>query len=290
MDWFKNNPFVSLLLAATLVLGGGAVYFALSALSALDEQRDAYQANTGELASLQSAKPFPDEGNLRAAQAELAAAQQILGDLAKMVAEQSAPLDPNLTPQRFQDALNARAAALAAQAAEAGVTLPENFYLGFDEYRAQLPSIAAAPLLGQQLESISEAVALLISARVRAISSVARASLPIENAAPKADASKADLALAPFEIVFVSDQGSLRLATTSLIQAKPLLLLRSLEVVNSNPSAPSKADATPAAAQADDGTEEKAPSEIPVVFGQETLTVRWSLAAVSTTAESSPEP
>lgn len=290
MDWFKHNPFVGILLAATLVLGGGAIYFALSALSALNEQRDAFQANTGELASLQSGKPFPDEDNLRAAEAELAAARQILSDLAKMVAEQSAPLDPNLTPQRFQDALNTRVAALTAQATEAGVTLPENFYLGFDEYRTQLPSVPAAPLLGQQLESISEAIGLLITARVRAVSSVARASLPIENAAPKADAPQNDLALAPFEIVFVSDQTSLRLATTSLIQAKPLLLLRSLEVVNSNPSAPSKADATPAATQPDQGDDEKAPTEIPVVFGQETLTVRWSLAAVSTTAEPSPEP
>jgi hypothetical protein len=288
MDWFKKNPFIGLLAVITILLTGAGVYFVLEGQSALTAAQDAYRAKTGQLASLQAAKPFPNAEALQMAEAELAETEKIIAELSAMVAAQSAPLEPTLTPQQFQDALNARVSALTAAAAEAGVGLPENFYLGFDPYRAQLPSVAAAPLLSQQLASIAEAVELLIAAPVRAVTAVARTPLPVESSgADRDDQRRQDLSLAPFEIAFVADQTGLRRALSSLVTAEPILLVRLLEVVNSQPASPPK-EAAPAedAAAADPA----AARQIPVVFGQETLSVRLGLAAVSTSPASTSKP
>jgi hypothetical protein len=290
MDWFKKNPFIGLLAVITILLTGAGVYFVLEGQSALTVAQDAYRAKTGQLASLQAAKPFPNAEALQMAEAELAETEKIIAELSAMVAAQSAPLEPTLTPQQFQDALNARVSALSAAAAEAGVDLPENFYLGFDPYRAQLPSVAAAPLLSQQLASIAEAVELLIAAPVRAVTAVARTPLPVESSgagADRGDQRGQDLSLAPFEIAFVADQTGLRRALSSLVTAEPILLVRLLEVVNSQPAAPPK-EAAPAE---EAGTADPAAApQIPVVFGQETLSVRLGLAAVSTSAATAGKP
>jgi uncharacterized coiled-coil protein SlyX len=290
MDWFKKNPFIGLLAVITILLTGAGVYFVLEGQSALTVAQDAYRAKTGQLASLQAAKPFPNAEALQMAEAELAETEKIIAELSAMVAAQSAPLEPTLTPQQFQDALNARVSALSAAAAEAGVDLPENFYLGFDPYRAQLPSVAAAPLLSQQLASIAEAVELLIAAPVRAVTAVARTPLPVESSGAgtdRGDQRRQDLSLAPFEIAFVADQTGLRRALSSLVTAEPILLVRLLEVVNSQPAAPPK-EAAPAE---EAGTADPAAAPlIPVVFGQETLSVRLGLAAVSTSAATAGKP
>ena len=58
------------------------------------------------------------------------------------------------------------------------VKLPENFFLGFDEYSAALPGNAEAPLLGQQLAQIELLLNILIDARVDALTAFRRVPRP----------------------------------------------------------------------------------------------------------------
>ncbi len=282
-DWFKKNPFLGILGVSALLLAAGGSALLLWAQSAMAKEREAFFANTSQLNALQAARPFPNAENLEAAEAELAHAREILAGLATTVAAQSAPLDENLTPQRFQDDLNARVTALAATAAEAGVTLPENFYLGFEQYRAQLPAVSAAPALGQQLASIAEAVSLLITARVSAISALDRAPLPDETG--DGTGASSELHLAPFQLSFVTDQSGFRSALTALTTAQPVLLLKLLQVANSQPSSPPKGE-LPGQDRADDAP--AAAPQIPVVFGRESLAVTLGLSSVSTKPAASP--
>jgi len=281
MDWFKNNPFLGILAASTLALAAIGAFLILSARSAMIEQQDAFFSNTGQLNSLQTAKPFPNGENLEAAEAELAHARRILNELASVVSAQSAPLDQDLTPLKFQDNLNTRVTEIAAAAVEAGVALPENFYLGFEQYRTQLPTVAATPALGQQLASIAEAISLLISARVTSITALDRTPLPEESGVTNdAPQRSSDLHLAPFQLSFEADQSSFRAALTALTAAKPVLLLKLLEVTNSQPSSPSKEELPVPAVDGD--SSEANVVQIPVVFGRESLAVRLGLASIST--------
>ncbi len=284
MDWFKKNPFFGGLLILTALAVAGAVYFIFSASSEFTVQQDDYATQSSALRRIQDAKPFPDKAAAQLAESESAQAAAVLADLEAAVAGQTAAVDISLTPQGFQDKLSSAASALEKKAGEREVSLPEDFYLGFEQYRAQPPPGAAAPLLGQQLESINEVVSLLIDAGVKSLVSLSRPPLASEGGAAQSeesneDANKPQMVLAPFDIEFISEQSNFREALAAIISAEPLVVVKLLAVANSQPAPPPKqapgTEPTTAVA-APEGAE-----QIPVLFGQETVTVKMRLAALS---------
>lgn len=283
MDWFKKNPFMGGLALLTALASGAALYFVSSASSELTLQKDDYAAKTSSLRRLQDAKPFPDSEALGLAQKESAKAATVLKDLADAVASQIAPVDTSLTPQGFQDKVSAASLALQEKAAARGALLPEDFYLGFENYRSQPPSPAAAPLLGQQLESINEVLGLLIDAGVKSIVALNRPPLAAEssNEEPAAEQSKDGLNLASFDLEFTCEQSEFRQALGAIVSAKPLIVVTLLAVANSKPEAPAKETSTAESDSAQNTSADAA--QIPVLFGQETVNVKMRLASPSGT-------
>jgi len=287
MNRFQRDPFTAGLAIASALLVLGAIYFAYSAHSSFSEKAEAHEASVATLNRLRSARPFPDKNNLEAVTGEVQQTKQLLARLSSVIREQSAPLDTSLTPQKFQDVLNAKVGELAKQAAQKGTVIVDDFYLGFDEYRTQPPSPAAAPLLGQQLESIANVTSLIINAGVSEISSVERQRLPAESSPPPGEADQSPLqaspvTMIPFDISFVCNHSAFRSAFEAVVSATPLVFIRLVSVANSQPAPPPKA---PPAAEI--SAAEEAPVErIPVLFGRETLNVKLRLASVSATPTS----
>jgi hypothetical protein len=288
-DWFKANPFAGGLAAATAVLTLAALYFAYAQNASFVEQTEAFSGNTASLGALQSSKPFPSDEALKAAEAEAKQAAQVIGDLSADLARQTAPMDPELTPRDFQDKLSAAAAAAETAATAAQVTLPDDFYLGFADYKAQPPTEAASPMLGQQLETIANVTELLLKSGIKQLIGIDRAPLqaegePADQKNEESDSDDAAVRLAPFDVEFVADPSAFRNALSAIITARPIVLVRLVDVNNSNPAAPAKASA----AAAQEGAESPPPSEdtteIPVLFGKETLNVKLRLASVSVAA------
>lgn len=287
MDWFRKNPFAGGLAVLTAVLSLAALYFLGTTHSSFTAESEAYASNTSTLAQLQSASPGPTEENLQATSQELEQAKSVLGRLASVIAAESAPFQASLTPQQFQDALAERIETLTAEAEAAKVTLPEDFSLGFDRYRTEPPSAAAAPFLGQQLESIANVAGLLVKARVKQIASLGRPELTQENESEGQEAAGTEggndlpaISLAPFDITFEADQANFREALNSIVATKPVIFVRLLAVENAQPEPPPRqgapVDAEPAADQ-----EKPDAEQVPVVFGRETLMVTMRLAAIS---------
>jgi len=291
MDLFKKNPFGAALAVTTAVLSIAALYFLYVAHSSFTAESEAYAENTGKLGRLQAARPGPNQENLQATKDELEQARAILDRLSTTIAAESAPFDAALTPQKFQDALAEQVNMLTAEAEKVGVTLPENFALGFERYRTEPPSPVAAPFLGQQLESIAGVASLLVKARVKTINSFTRAPLPQEleegaedSRTERGEDRLADVTLAPFDVSFEADQANFRDALNSIVAAKPVVFLRLLDVANSQPKPPAKPDANATASSASEGENET--TQVPVVFGQESLIVTMRLAAVSADEQS----
>lgn len=294
MNWFKANPFLGGLALLTALATAAGLYYLSGQNAAFTEQSDAYANNVSTLNNLQSAKPFPNEDNLRAAQEEGKRAAEVFSGLASAVTEQSASRDNALTPQQFQDNLSKAASNASEQARTGDIALPEDFYLGFDQYKTQPPTAAAAPALGQQLASISNVVRIVLESGIREITAINRTPLPEEAAAATeedgAEAGKLpDLLLAPFDLEFVADQANFRQALNAIAKAEPMVLIRVVSVANSKPVAPSKenpleAESEPAESEAPDQ-----PPPIPVLFGQENLTVKLRLASVSVGASAAKE-
>ena len=92
------------------------------------------------------------------------------------------PIAP-MAPNEFQTRLNQARAALTDKARANKVKLPENFFLGFEEFAGALPDTEAAPLLGQELAQVELVLNILIDARVDAINSFRRVPLAERAAA-----------------------------------------------------------------------------------------------------------
>lgn len=284
MDWFKQNPLLGGIIVSAALATAAALYYVYSSQSELAVRRDEYASRVAKLRSIQEGRPFPDQAALQLAEQESAQAAGLLGDLEKAVTGLTAPLDSALTPQGFQDKLNSANQSLAEQAEARGVSLPEDFYLGFDPYRAQPPAGPAAPLLGQQLESINRAASLLVEARVKSITAVSRPPLASERGDSPAGTdgagdAAARLVLAPFDIEFICEQSDFRTALGAIVSAEPMILVRLVSVTNSQPTGPAKNPDEAGAATGEAPAE--AVEQIPVLFGQETVTVRLRLAAIS---------
>ena len=289
MNWFKANPFLGGLTILTTLAAAAGLYFVAGQHAAFIEQSDAYANNVSTLNNLQSAKPFPDDANLQAAQAEDKRAAEVFSGLASAVAGQSAPRDNSLSPQQFQDKLSEAASDALAKAQAGGIALPEDFYLGFAQYKTQPPTAAAAPALGQQLASISNVVRLLLESRVTEITAITRTPLPEEDESKEDQARNEagklpELLLAAFDVEFVAEQANFRQALNSIVNARPMVLVRLVSVANSNPVAPSKENPLENAEEPTDADAPDQPPPIPVLFGQENLTIKLRLASVSVSA------
>jgi hypothetical protein len=286
MDWFKQNPFLGVLAAATGVAVLASGYFLFNGLGRYQAAAQEFEEQTMTLQRLQENKPFPNEENVRRSREELDGARKILEEIGQSLQVAAPPT----TPQAFQDLLREKVNDIVARAAANNVALGEGFYLGFQAYETQPPaSTAAASQLALQLQSIHTVASILVDAKVREISGIARAALPAEapggqakddtrrgrgpQAAETKDDALPDLVLAPFDINFLADQAALRAALNRILDVTPPVFVRLVGVSNSAPTAPAKgAEAEEAA-----GSE----ATIKPVLGQEAILVNLRLAAIS---------
>jgi hypothetical protein len=297
MDWFKRNPFTGALAAITGVLAAAAGYFLYGAHARFAAEQTRFEEQAYALQSLQAEKPFPNEENVRLVREELEQARAILGEIGKNFATET----PTVTPQEFQDQLREMVNDIVSRAEAGGVTLGEDFYLGFEAYEAQPPAAAAAGPLALQLKSIHAVAGHLVDAKVREIAAINRQPLAAESPAseeneredgkkpkPGQDALP-DLVLAPFGVTFSADQAAFRTAFNRLLESDPPVFVRLLAVTNSAPSGPSKSGGVEAAAGEEaPAAEAGAPEEngdngaIRPVLGEELAIVDLQLASVST--------
>jgi hypothetical protein len=299
MDWLTKikNPFLATLTAVALLAGLAAAYFAFSAQSEFAAQEEEYRANNDLLQTLQSAGPFPSEENAVLAEKEAESARQLLEQISSVISSQTAPYDPALTPQLFQDQLSEASEALQEAASKNGMALPSDFYLGFEQYRAAPPPAVAAPELGQQLQVVRNVLLLLASSRVSSVDAVKRELLVGEGPASSGKDSESQtdaeaLKLAQFDIEFSSDQAAFREALGAIVAAEPAVFLRLLAVSNSQPVGPTKENAgeSPSDSLSDSPPDTESPSGVPVVFGQESVAVKMRLAAVSGAPKNAADP
>ena len=293
MNWIKKNPFLAALAitSALIAVAGGSMLFSEMARAA--EEKEVFDQKSRQIEALRRHKPYPNQANVEASEREATDARQVLEELAKAFSVQL----PSASPQSFQDELAKLAKDTLEKAAAKNISMPENFFLGFERYETQLPSPEAAPRLTLQLRTVHAVVAVLIDSQVQAIGNILRAPLngevPAEDSLPDARAGKNSPAIvggafeiAPFDISFVSAQSAFRTAFNRLLDLQPPVFLRLVAVENSALAPPFK---KPAAAEEASGTvEAPAAPGIRAVVGRETITASLQLSSVVSSEQASP--
>jgi hypothetical protein len=318
MNQLRENPFLTGVILLTVIACGALGFLLSGAMATHQGSMDAYTQAVQKLQSLQNRVPFPDQANLKQAEALRDAYKEKLEGLKANFEALQVPLDPAVTPQQFQDTLRATVNAVASQAEAAKVQLPDGFFLGFDTYKDSLPTDKAAPFLARQLLIISTVVKDLIGPNpenpgIKSIDALVRTPLAEESPAPPAPPAAANapkpaeppvppLVKRPFLIGFTAEQGKFRMAFNNLLRSPQLLIVRSLSIKNSNPQGPQIASATepaastPASLFAEGSEAPKAESTLNVILGKELVRVDLALEIVdfkvpvkgATTSEKTP--
>jgi hypothetical protein len=265
MNWFRQNRFLGSFLVGFGMALLAALYFLWSAKSGFNEARARFDENAAELNRLQRLAPFPSETNLRKMRTQ---ADDYATDLNKLKDELKTRVLPvvPMAPNEFQSRLRQAMTSIGERARGNKVKLPENFFLGFEEFAAALPDTAAAPLLGQQLAQVELLLNILIDARVEAVTAFRRIPATAASARPPTPAPAAPAAAtrataaAPagpplvernvVEATFLSSPGAARRVINQISSVnQQFYVTRALHVLNEKDKGPSR-DGTAAAAAA----------------------------------------
>jgi len=177
MNWYRENRWLGNFLIAFAVTALVALWFLFRARSGFTEASAQFNEAATERNRLEHLNPFPNEGNFRKTQAALNDYGATLTKLKEELRARVLPVEP-IAPNEFQSRLRRAIVSTTEKARANRVKLPENFHLGFDEFRTTLPTTAAAPLLGQELAQVELLLGILIDARADSITTVKRILTP----------------------------------------------------------------------------------------------------------------
>jgi cell division protein FtsB len=254
MNWYRENRWLGNFLiafAAILIL---ALWFLFQAKGAFTEASAQFNEIATERAHLEHLNPFPNENNFHKTQAALENYGSSLNKTKEELKKQVLPAAP-LAPNEFQSRLRQAILSTTEKARANRVKLPENFYLGFDEFATTLPSTAAAPLLGQELDQIELLVNILIDARVDAIAALKRGGASEAEAAASPTPQKTNAAApvvverAIVDLTFTGSPPAMRKVLNQTASSeRQFFIVRALHVRNEQQKGPSREQSAPTAA------------------------------------------
>ena len=250
MNWYRENRWLGNFLIAFAVTALLALCFLFRARSGFTEASAQFNGAATERNRLEHLNPFPNEGNFRKTRAALDDYGATLTKLKAELRAQVLPVEP-IAPNEFQSRLRRAIVSTTEKARANRVKLPENFHLGFDEFRTTLPTTAAAPLLGQELAQVELLFGILIDARVDAIAAVKRTTPPAEATAaptppPKKPSAPANAAppvveRAIVDLTFTASPSAIRKVSNQIASAeRQFFIVRTLYVRNQQLKGPAR--------------------------------------------------
>src|SRR5438552_8071256 len=150
MSWYRDNRWLGNFVIAFAGSALLALWFLFHVRSGFAEAVAQFNDAATERNRLEHLNPFPNEENFRKTQAALNDYGATLTKLKEELRARVLPVEP-IAPNDFQSRLRRTIVSTTEKARANLVKLPENFHLGFDEFRTTLPTTAAAPLLGKEL-------------------------------------------------------------------------------------------------------------------------------------------
>jgi len=250
MNWYRENRWLGNFLIAFAVTALLSLWFLFGARSGFTEASAQFNEAATERNRLEHLNPFPNEGNFRKTRTALDDYSATLAKLKAELRAQVLPVEP-IAPNEFQSRLRRAIVNTTEKARANRVKLPENFHLGFDEFRTTLPTTAAAPLLGEELAQVELLFGILIDARVDAIAAVKRTTPPAEATAaptppPKKPSAPANAAppvveRAIVDLTFTASPSAMRKVSNQIASAeRQFFIVRTLYVRNQQLKGPAR--------------------------------------------------
>lgn len=255
MNWIKQNKLLAGI-AAVAILGSIALlWFAFSAMGAAAKSVTSYKSSVNDIGRLQNSNLFPSSQNLSAKEA---AVEQLRTETLALRAGLGEKYGTKTAedPATFGQRVQKRFEELKTQWESAGITVPENFFLGLDRYRQ---SVAANPDavadLDAQLAAISSIIGTAVKSGISGVDKFTRAPVIGEEGGPGKDAAKGPLRRYSLELQCTGTEASVRALLNGLAATtEHFFAFRAIRLQNEVQAGPKKEDVRKKVNSAEGGT------------------------------------
>ncbi|MDB4673512.1 Amuc_1100 family pilus-like protein [Verrucomicrobiales bacterium] len=181
MDWFKENKFLSGLLAVVIIGTAILGFLLINQRGKFTKAQSEYESVSKKVEQLRKRPLFPSEDNLELQKKEAKSFSEAVDRLhAKLLAYQR-PLDTTMSDSAFQDLLNQKIIEAKSRAAREEIEIEGEFAFGLDRYTSELPKLDAVPELSYSLEAADYVIGKLFDSDVKALLSMDREPLAVET-------------------------------------------------------------------------------------------------------------
>jgi hypothetical protein len=256
MSWIKENKFLAALGGGTLA--GVILLYVVGSQGAgrYDTAKAEFDAAVSEAAGYEQGALYPTLPNRDAKRKAIEDYRKSVDSLQGAFQKFRPAEIKNVSPQEFTNRLLAANTDIRAAFQEAGVTVPEPFFVGFEKYKNILASGNSTGVLDYQLGTIKDLMLLLAKAKPAELKNFHRQEQPEESSQTYA-AGESVAREFPLEITFVGPEKSVRDFLTAITKAEnQYVVIRSLRISNMKKDPPRATDAQfekPAAKAGDAG-------------------------------------
>jgi hypothetical protein len=244
MSWIKDNKFIVALGGGTLA--GAILLFFVGSQGAgrYAQAKEKFDAAAAEVVGYESTELYPQPANRDAKRKALEGYRQSVESLQAAFAPFQPKEITNITPQEFTTRLLAAKTEVRKAFEDADATVPEAFFVGFENYKTALAPAKTTGVLDYQLGAIKNLLLELAKAKPAGLKNLHRPALPEEEGKEYTPSATAAARPFPLEITFVGPEKSAREFLSSITKPEnQFVVIRSLRVTNEKKDPPRTADA-----------------------------------------------
>lgn len=244
MNWIKSNPFVSILAAITALICGLLYYVGSKGNAKYEEVKAGYDEAAAAVRKSEGIPLYPEAPNRDAKKKALTDYRESIDTLRQLFDKYRADDIEPISTQLFTEHLKAANGEVTKALSEAGCEFPEDFFMGFEEYRDQLARSEATGLLDYQLNGVKHALLDLAEARPSQLISVYREELPEEKGGKFQPGPNQVTRPFGYELAFKGSEESARRFISALGDTEPYYyVVRCLSIRNERDTPPTIEDA-----------------------------------------------
>ena len=244
MNSIKSNPFVSSLIAVTVVVCGALLYLAARGGTRYDHAKAAFEDSYASVSASEGIQLYPTDANMHGKSKALTEYRQSISELNAHFDKFRPGLLENVKPQVFTDRLKNANEEVTKAFESVKCELPGKFFLGFEAYSGGLAKEEATGVLGYQLEGISHALLGLAEAHPSKLMRIHRVAVPEENGGTFQSAPNSVARDFAVEFTFKGSESAARKFISYLGETNShFYVVRCVKIVNERDTPPKVSDA-----------------------------------------------
>ncbi len=244
MSWIKDNKFIFALVGGTLAGAILLIFAGTQGSSRYAQAKEKFDAAAADAASFENLALYPTAANRDAKRKALDGYRKSVDSLQIAFAPFRPKEIANISPQEFTTRVLAANTEVRKAFEDAGATIPEAFFVGFEGYKTSLAPAKTTGVLDYQLASIKHLMLELAKAKPAGLKNLHRPALPEEEGKEYKPSATAVARPFPLEIAFVGPEKSAREFLSAITKPEnQFVVIRSLRVTNDKKDPPRTADA-----------------------------------------------